>query len=94
MFTFSRSPSPGFRSAADAVVILNEEVDMELSTKTNENESVLRELSNDELDSVGGAWSLSGFGYTIGQDQIAGGGSYSYITKGGTTIYSELCWPQ
>ncbi|WP_421359036.1 MULTISPECIES: hypothetical protein [Agrobacterium] len=54
--------------------------------------SNLRELTDQELDSVsGGDFEFSAFGYTVGQSGIAGGGSWSYIYKGQSLVYSELC---
>ncbi|MBZ5763066.1 bacteriocin [Rhizobium sp. VS19-DR104.2] len=52
--------------------------------------SNLRELTDQELDNVSGGWELSGFGYSIGKTDVAGG-SWSYIYKGQSLVYSELC---
>jgi bacteriocin-like protein len=66
---------------------------MEHSTVSQQDAcSGFRELTDQELDSVsGGDFEFSAFGYTIGQADIAGGGSWSYIYKGQSLVYSELC---
>jgi bacteriocin-like protein len=54
--------------------------------------SNLRELTDQELDSVsGGDFELSAFGYAVGKADIAGGGSWYYVYKGQSLVYSELC---
>ncbi|MVA27398.1 hypothetical protein V6582_21005 (plasmid) [Agrobacterium vitis] len=56
--------------------------------------STLRELTDTELDNVSGGLSFEAAGYKFEHTGIAGGGSMTTITKGGSYVYYDVCWPK